>query len=146
MYCKNCGNKMDDLAVICVKCGAAKGTGANFCPNCGGETQPGAQVCTHCGVPLAPLPTASGEQKSKMAAGLLGIFLGGFGIHNFYLGFESRALVQLLVSIFGIVLSVFTCGVTALATTGMAVWGLVEGILILTGSVKTDAKGMPLKD
>lgn len=25
--------------------------------------------------------------KSKMAAGLLGIFLGSFGVHNFYLGY-----------------------------------------------------------
>ncbi len=26
------------------------------------------------------------QQKSKIIAGILGIFLGGFGIHNFYLG------------------------------------------------------------
>ncbi|POH60262.1 TM2 domain-containing protein [Arthrobacter glacialis] len=78
------------------------------------------------------------EQKSKVVAGILGILLGGLGIHNFYLGKTNIALIQLLVSVlsFG-VLYVF-----------MAIWGLVEGILILMGSenYRTDAKGIPLKD
>ena len=80
-----------------------------------------------------PYPPAP---KSKMAAGLLGIFLGSLGIHNFYLGFTNRALIQLLVS-------VCTCGIGALP---MWIWGLVEGIQILTGSVTVDAKGIPLSE
>ncbi|GAA4657459.1 TM2 domain-containing protein [Arthrobacter cryoconiti] len=79
-----------------------------------------------------------GEQKSKVVAGILGILLGAFGIHNFYLGKTKIALIQLLVSVisFGI-LAPF-----------MAVWGLIEGILILIGheSYRTDAQGVPLKD
>ncbi len=148
MYCKNCGNQMNDLAVVCVKCGSAKGAGANYCPNCGAATLPGAQICTHCGVALyTPAAGFSGQgQKSKIAAGLLGIFLGSLGIHNFYLGYMNRGLIQLLVTLFGGVLSVFTCGVTSLAAVGMSIWGLVEGIMILTGSINTDANGQPLKE
>ena len=37
MYCKNCGSKMDDIAVICVKCGAPKGQGFKYCMECGKE-------------------------------------------------------------------------------------------------------------
>lgn len=134
MFCKNCGNQMDDVAVICVKCGAAKGTGANFCPNCGAQSMPGANVCTQCGVALnmAPVAPVGTGQKSKMAAGLLGIFLGAWGIHNFYLGNTTRAIIQILVTI-------VTCGVGSL-------WGLIEGIMILAGSINTDANGVPLKD
>ena len=132
MFCKNCGNQMDDLAVICVKCGAAKGTGANFCPNCGAPTTPGANVCTQCGVALYTPAPPMAQQKSKMAAGLLGVFLGGWGIHNFYLGFTTRAIIQ-------IVVTVCTCGIGAL-------WGFIEGILILTGSINADANGIPLRD
>lgn len=79
-------------------------------------------------------------QKSKLAAGLLGIFLGGLGIHNFYLGYQKKALVQLLVSVIGGVLTF------SLAAWAMWIWGLVEGIQILSGSVTTDAFGVPLKD
>ena len=68
--------------------------------------------------------------KSKMAAGLLGIFLGGFGVHNFYLGFTSKAVIQIVVSL-------ITCGIGSL-------WGFIEGIMILTGSINTDASGRPL--
>ncbi len=39
------------------------------------------------------------QAKSKMAAGLLGIFLGAFGVHNFYLGYTGKAIAQLLISI-----------------------------------------------
>lgn len=148
MYCKNCGNPMDNLAVVCVKCGVSKGAGANYCPNCGNATPPGAQICTHCGVALYPPASSgfSGAQKSKIAAGLLGIFLGSLGVHNFYLGYTNRGLLQLLVTIFASILSVFTCGITSIAVAGMSIWGLVEGVLILTGSKSTDADGRPLKD
>ena len=76
------------------------------------------------------------EGKSKMAAGLLGIFLGGFGVHNFYLGYTGKALAQLLITL-------LTCGFGAMIS---SVWGLIEGIMILTGSINTDANGNPLQD
>lgn len=135
MFCRNCGSQIDNNAAVCVKCGVATGNGTNFCPNCGAQTVPGAAVCTQCGIALsAPVP--EGEQKSKIAAGLLGIFLGAFGVHNFYLGYTGKAIAQLLIS-------VLSCGILAV---GSEIWGLVEGIMILTGSIKTDAKGIPLKE
>lgn len=72
--------------------------------------------------------------KSKVVAGLLGIFLGGLGIHRFYLGFTTIGIVQILVTL-------VTCGLGA-------IWGLVEGILYLTGAsgFTTDADGRPLRD
>lgn len=76
------------------------------------------------------------EPKSKMAAGLLGIFLGSLGIHNFYLGYTGKALAQLLITL-------LTCGVGATVT---GIWGLIEGIMILTGSIAVDGKGVPLRD
>ena len=37
--------------------------------------------------------------KSKIAAGILGIILGCFGVHNFYLGFTGKAIAQLLITL-----------------------------------------------
>src|SRR4051812_46183708 len=93
MFCRNCGNEMDNLAVVCVKCGVARGTGLSYCPNCGQPTMPGAAACTSCGAFLSQ-PMPAGQQKSRLAAGLLGVFLGGLGIHNFYLGKTNRGLIQ----------------------------------------------------
>lgn len=72
--------------------------------------------------------------KSKMVAGLLGIFLGGFGVHNFYLGNTNKGIIQIVVTL-------VTCGIGA-------IWGTIEGILILVGndSFSTDAQGRPLTD
>ena len=139
MFCRNCGNEIADNAAICVKCGVSAGTGTSYCPNCGQPTMPGASACTNCGVFLAQ-PVSLANQKSKMAAGLLGIFLGGLGIHNFYLGKTNRALVQLLVSLIG---GILTCGIASIA---MEIWGLVEGIMILAGNITEDGNGIPLKD
>lgn len=76
-------------------------------------------------------------QKSRLAAGLLALFLGTLGIHNFYLGRTGIAVLQLL-------LSVLSLGFLA---GGVALWALIEAILILTGSASfaTDAKGIPLR-
>ena len=132
MYCRNCGSEMDPNAAICVKCGFSKNTGNRYCANCGKETAAGAKVCINCGYAIDNIANIDpSTQKSKLTAGLLGIFLGGLGIHNFYLGYTGKAIAQIALSLcFGI----------------GAIWGLVEGIMILTGSINKDANGIPLKD
>ena len=80
-------------------------------------------------------PGAYYDQKSKVAAGLLGIFLGTLGVHNFYLGYTSRAIIQLILTII-----VIGAPITA-------VWVLIELIMILmrSGSYGYDAQGQPLQ-
>lgn|SRR5690625_2913391 len=68
--------------------------------------------------------------KTKLVAGLLGIFLGGWGVHRFYLGYTNIGVWQIVVTI-------LTCGIGAL-------WGLIEGILYLVSDDpkwSTDANG-----
>lgn len=93
-------------------------------------------------VPQYNVPPAGYNQKSRLAAGLLGILLGTLGVHNFYLGFTTRGVVQLLVSIIG---GIFTCG---MATVAIAVWGFVEGVLLLAASPSRmyDGHGVILRD
>lgn len=95
------------------------------------------------GVPYGqpiPNPIPYGyKQKSKLAAGLLGILIGSFGVHNFYLGYTGKAVAQLLLATVGWI----TCGIAPLAA---LIWGLVEGIMILTGSINVDGKNVPLAD
>ena len=71
--------------------------------------------------------------KSTLAAGLFGIFLGAFGVHNFYLGYTGKAVVPLILSCLIIFLPV------------SYVWGLVEGIMILSGQINVDGQGNLLK-
>lgn len=142
-YCKHCGEPyMTDEAVLCVKCGAPKGQGANYCHNCGKPMMPNADVCMNCGVAVSS--AIPGEAKSKLAAGLLAIFLGAFGVHNFYLGYTNKAVTQLVLTIVGFVLCCIVIG--AFLVIGIEIWGIVEGIMILTGKIDKDAKGIPLKD
>lgn len=79
-------------------------------------------------------------QKSRIAAGILGILLGSLGVHSFYLGNTSRGLMQLLLTVVG---SVITCGMSALA---MEIWGILDGIKLLDGRINIDANGVFLKD
>ena len=71
-----------------------------------------------------------------MAAGILGILLGALGVHNFYLGFTGKAVAQLL-------LTLLSCGILSVVS---GIWGLVEGIMILTTPGGVDANGVPLRD
>lgn len=80
--------------------------------------------------------------RSKIVAGLFGIFLGAFGVHNFYLGNTGKAVGQLLLTIFGAIIVV--------GPVISAVWGLVEGIQILGSHPGShwhqDANGLQLQD
>jgi TM2 domain-containing membrane protein YozV len=66
----------------------------------------------------------NGAEK-KIVAGILGILVGGLGIHKFYLGYQTEGLIMLLITL-------LTCG-TGSAITGII--GLIEGIIYIT---KTD--------
>lgn len=132
MYCRNCGNPMADNAIACPNCGVARMNGHSYCPNCGAPTDPNAMFCTKCGVGFQKINNAQESEKSKLTAGLLGIFLGGFGVHRFYLGYTGIGIAQIIVTI-------ITFGVGSL-------WGFIEGILILCGVINKDAHGNPLKD
>ena len=109
-----------------------------FCTKCGAKNESTAEFCTECGASLKGKTVVSnnGQQKSKIAAGILAIFLGCFGVHNFYLGYTGKAIGQLLITI----LSCFILSPIS------AIWGLIEGILILTGSINVDAQGNELSD
>ena len=69
------------------------------------------------------------DSKSKIAAGLLAIFLGSLGIHKFYLGYSGAGIVMLLVTLLA---GIVTLG---LAAAIMSLIALIEGIIYLT---KTD--------
>ena len=77
-------------------------------------------------------PAQVSSEKSKVAAGLLGIFLGGFGAHKFYLGYTQEAVIMLVACILGILLSFFVIGFFVVL--GVSVVGLIEGIIYLTKS------------
>lgn len=109
---------------------------AKYCINCGNELKNDADVCLNCGKLVNKNDKALPTTKSRVAAGLFGIFLGCFGVHNFYLGYIKKAIAQLLLTI----LSCF------LLSPIIAIWGLIEGILILCGVIDKDKQGHKLSD
>ena len=119
MFCKNCGNEVNENAVACMRCGFAKGNGEKYCANCGNEINPGAAICTKCGVAVkTTVINNNGEQKSKLVAVLLAFFLGSIGIHDFYLGNNKNGVIKIVLTV----------------CTGMggAIWALVDFIRLLT--------------
>jgi len=91
-------------------------------------------------------PYQDPNAKSKLVAGLLGILVGGLGVHRFYLGYNNIGIAQLAIDVVGWILLPFTCGISLIFILGAHLWGLVDGIMILTGSINQDAQGRPLKD
>jgi hypothetical protein len=69
--------------------------------------------------------------KSRRIAALLGFFLGGLGVHRFYLGYYRIGIIQIVV--------------TAITMGFGLLWGFVEGFLIIVGRIHEDAQGRPLK-
>jgi TM2 domain-containing membrane protein YozV len=90
------------------------------------------------GLPTPPsaVPTfpaagyANPNAKDRVAYVLLAVFLGHLGIHNFFAGYTSRAVIQLVITI-------VTCGIGALVTW---IWAIIEAI-----TVTKDAQGVDFK-
>ena len=65
---------------------------ATLCPFCGGEVAGGVKKCRHCGEWLKP----EDRPKNPVVYVLLGIFLGVFGVHNFYSGEADRGGLKVI--------------------------------------------------
>jgi TM2 domain-containing membrane protein YozV len=88
-----------------------------FCTTCGKPIHEKAEICPHCGVRQPMLASAS-KGRNKLTAGLLAIFLGGLGVHKFYLGQSTAGIIYLVLCWTGIPLVI----------------GFIEGILLLVMS------------
>ena len=83
-----------------VEHGNTKAADEKFCSECGATIKAKAELCPKCGVRQNPPPSAFGNVapngKSKVAAALLALFLGGFGVHKFYLGQVGLGILYLV--------------------------------------------------
>ena len=117
------------------------------CPSCHSQNPANYQTCTNCGtmLPISPMPmqpvggqaTQIPGAEKKLAAGLCGILVGGFGVHKFILGYQKEGIIMLSVNLGAILLLIVSCGILfPLMFVSMAVGivGLVEGIMYLTKS------------
>ena len=71
--------------------------------------------------PASPYGQAMGATKNHIAAGLLAIFLGVFGVHKFYMGYTKQGVIMLLVTL-------LTFGLGGFVT---EIIGIIEGIIYL---------------
>jgi len=75
--------------------------------------------------PASPAPAAPQEGKNWLVTLLLCLFVGGLGIHRFYVGKIGTGVLMLL-----------TAG-------GCGIWVLIDLIMIIVGNFK-DVNGQPL--
>ena len=171
MFCRCCGSEVSEKARFCMKCGVPPGKGKHFCPFCGAATNEEAVACVTCGRYMekeAPAEeTAPEGSRSAILAGVLGLLLGVFGVHNFYLRRIGRGVAQALMWVYYVItyagffiflfetvdsynpipivigVLLLISGILALLASG--VWAFVESVLLLCGNVKKDGRGEPLK-
>ncbi|WP_194851903.1 TM2 domain-containing protein [Nonlabens antarcticus] len=74
----------------------------------------------------------NGQENKKLLAGLLGIFLGGFGIHKFILGYNKEGIILLSIFLVSIPLMCIVVGMITIYIPFII--GLIEGIIYLTKS------------
>jgi TM2 domain-containing membrane protein YozV len=127
MYCANCGKELPEQSSFCPSCGhpaAAGGPGAAA----GGL---GAAAGGTAAGPRTSSPGATPDKAvsphSRLAALLLCIFLGGLGVHRFYVGKIGTGVAM-----------IFTLG-------GVGIWVLIDLIMVITGGF-TDINGKYVLD
>ena len=140
MNCQYCNNPIPQGAATCPSCGAPAPAPQPM------QQQPMQQGFPQQGFPQQGFPQQGFQQpgfqqpgypayqnfppKSRVAYILLGLFLGGLGIHNFYAGRTGAGVAQLIITL-------VTCGYGC-AITG--IWALIE---ICT--VNIDGRGIPMR-
>lgn len=126
MYCRNCGEKLEDNAEVCPKCGAKQQDDTKetvFCKHCGEEIDADCIICPKCGKQVQEIKSstpnivinnsnenvntnvnriAGVKYCNKWTSFFLCLFLGYFGAHKFYEGKAGMGLLYLFtLGIFG---------------------------------------------
>lgn len=134
------------------------------CPRCGQAMLVAPEhlhvsvACPHCQRPIDPSRMTSGtrpvspqapprppqmspprgagtySRRNRWVAGALGVLLGPFGVHRFYLGFTGIGILQV----------VLTVGSVFILTPVVGIWAFIEGILCFCGALD-DVDGLPLR-
>lgn len=119
MYCRKCGELIDDNAVVCPKCGEKQVDGTKetvFCKHCGEEIDADCIICPKCGKQVQEVKTNSPnivinnsnennnssintvaglKYCNKTTSLLLCFFLGVLGAHKFYEGKIGMGILYL---------------------------------------------------
>lgn len=129
VFCTKCGSQNEDYAQFCVSCQATLPVIGSRPTAYQADYQQPFQPAYE---PIQPPAQMYGQGSNldwqamgadkKIVAGILGIVVGGFGIHKFILGYQREGLIMLLVT-------VLTCGMLGGV---MQIIGIVEGIIYLT--------------
>ena len=90
-----------------------------YCTNCGMELLDEAIVCVKCGISTSMLPENASE-RDWLTALLLAIFIGGLGIHRFYVGKIGTGIIMVLLCWTGI----------------SSIWAIIDIIFLATGKFK----------
>lgn len=110
------------------------------CADCGKEISKRAAACPHCGGPVTPptvmgtlaLPRTAAGTKERWVYIVLGLLLGGIGIHNFYAGRTGVGLVQVAIAL--------TLGWMVFPLLAVMAWSLWEVF-----TVDTDGRGLVMR-
>jgi|GEM_PF-2935900 len=102
------------------------------------------------------VPAVGPAVKSRMVAGILGVFLGGVGLHRFYLGYNRVGMWQVVLTLGSFIVAASVAaatGATLMGAIGVGIgaamlgvgWGFLEGLAIAMGGLTHDAHGRPLR-
>ena len=93
--CNRCGNMVSEHAATCPRCGNPI-KGVTPAPGYYQANQMPPPHPVYVQVYQTPMPPPYTQPKSPVVAGLLALFLGGFGIHYFYMGKPVPGIIFLL--------------------------------------------------
>jgi TM2 domain protein len=99
--------------------------------------------------PQQPSFNAPAQGKSRVVAGLLNLFLGGFGVGDFYLGYTQYGIYKIVISVAFVILGFLDLGFLSyiIGLLNYAWWAVLLVVAVMTFMGKwiyeKDANGVP---
>ena len=111
MYCKNCGEALNENQDICLNCGAKKGNGKAFCENCGATVNDTDTKCPSCGSSTVSVVKAETEANKSMIFGIISVVAGGLSFFLQTICFLASFLIDLSILFYPTALILSVAGI-----------------------------------
>ena len=136
MYCKNCGEQLQEKQAVCLKCGVARSKGSNFCEQCGAPMDGNKEFCAACGYkPQAPQSVQAAQNDKKTTATVLGVTAILLGVFGIFFNTMLDSELSILFGIAGVIVS--TLGRQYESVKKQCTAGLILAIIALSAGMLT---------
>lgn len=116
MYCKNCGNEINENQAVCLNCGVNNGVGDKYCYYCGKEVNLNAAICLNCAMAIKSNAVSNTEETKESAYKKLAEYE------------KTAGIIWIVIAVIQIIIGIISAMSMYFTPILLGIWNIIMGL------------------